>query len=192
MPRPKTYNEEAVLTSAMLCFWRKGHAATSMKDLEAATRLTPGSLYNSFGSKDGLFLKVLDHYIDCVVRHRVERFLLQGDPVKGIEQFFLDCFKPRAAYDGLGCLLINTSTELGPHDEAVRQKVAMGMKQAEKGLISALQRAQQVGALPATIDAQARAAHLGLLMNGMLVSSQVATNRRWLTPAMASVRALLH
>lgn len=74
MSRPKSYNEKTVLDAAMLCFWHKGYFATSMKDLERSTGLTPGSLYNSFGSKDGLFLQSLDHYIDSIVCGRVNRF----------------------------------------------------------------------------------------------------------------------
>jgi len=191
MPRPKTYNEDKVLTAAMLCFWRKGYTATSVKDLEAATSLTPGSLYNSFDNKDGLFLRALDHYIDKVVRGRVQRFLQAEDPLAGIEEFFLDCFRGRAGTAGLGCLLINTSTELGPHDEVVRKKVAFGMKLVDEGLASAIVRAQATGHVAVDVDPKERSAHLGLLMNGMLVNSKVATNQNWLEVAMRSVKGLL-
>lgn len=192
MPRPKAYDENQVLTAAMLCFWHKGYTATSIKDLEAATALTPGSLYNSFDSKDGLFLRALDHYVDTVVRGRVERFLGDGDPIEGIEQYFLDCFRGREGSVGMGCLLINTSTELGPHDEAVRKKVSSGFKVAVRGLSRALTRAQSNGQLSGDIDPRLRATQLGLLLNGMLVSTKIAKDRRWLHGAMDSVRDLLH
>ena len=193
MSRPRAYDEDRVLTAAMLCFWRKGFLATSMKDLEASTGLTPGSLYNSFDSKNGLFLRVLDHYIETVARGRVQRFLEpDGDPIKGIEQYFLDCFVDRTGSVELGCLLINTSTELGPHNEAVRKKVSAGMKLAVDGLNSALVRAQASGQLSADIDTRSHATHLGLLLNGMLVNTRVASNKRWLAAAMTSVRGLLH
>ena len=192
MPRPKTYNEDKVLTAAMLCFWRKGYTATSIKDLEAATGLTPGSIYNSFDSKDGLFLQAMDHYIDKVVRARVRRFLQAKDPIAGIEEFFLDCFRSRAATAGLGCLLINTSTELGPHDEVVRKKVVFGMKIVDEALSSAIVRAQTLGRIAVDVDPKARGAHLGLLLNGMLVNAKVASNQNWLKVAMGSVKNLLH
>lgn len=192
MPRPRAYNEDRVLTAAMLCFWRKGYRATSMKDLEASTGLTPGSLYNSFDSKDGLFLRVLDHYIDTVVRGRVRRFLESDNPIEGIEQYFLDCFVERNSSVEPGCLLINTSAELGPHDQAVRKKVSTGMRLAVDGLNSALVRAQAGGQLSADIDPRLHATHLGLLLNGMLVSTRIASSNTWLTSAMTSVRGLLH
>lgn len=190
MARPKAYNEESVLNEAMLCFWRRGYTATSMKNLELATGLTPGSLYNSFGSKDGLFLQALDHYIDKVVSARVEKHLRAEDPIEGIQDYVQTCFQSDTPDQG--CLLINTSTEMGPHDEKIRRKVLSGMRVVEKGLIEALYKAQSQGRLDARVDPLARATQLGLLINGILVSIKVTKNKDWLNSAMAAVRGLLH
>ncbi len=190
MARPKTYDEDTVLTAAMLCFWRRGYTATSMKHLEEATGLTPSSLYNSFSSKDSLFLRSLDHYMEKVVFRRLNDYLKTDDPVAGIQAYVLDCFRGKAPAQG--CLLINTSTELGPHDDAVREKVADGMKAVEKALLAALMRAQQQGDIPQEADIQNRAVHIGLLMNGMLVNSCISRNKSWLDSAMGSIRNLLH
>lgn len=43
-----------------MVFRRAGYAATSIDDLVEATGVHRGSLYNVFGSKHGLFLRVLD------------------------------------------------------------------------------------------------------------------------------------
>jgi TetR/AcrR family transcriptional repressor of nem operon len=191
MARPRTYDQQQVLAAAMQCFWRNGYSATSMKDLERATGLAAGSLYNSFGSKDGLFEQVLEHYIDSVVCDRIERFLRAGDPLEGIEEYFLDCFRGRLSAPNMGCLLVNTATEMGPHHELVRRQVAQGLKRAAEGLRDALRRAQAAGQLPATMQPAQRASQLGLLLHGMLVSARVAGNQRWLTDAMIAVRGLL-
>lgn len=196
MARPKVFDEDKVLQAAMMCFWRHGYQATSMKDLESATGLTPGSIYNSFGSKNALFINTLDHYIDGVVRYRVSKYLLEGDPVVGINQFFFDGVKLRtqdAGRDiGYGCLLINTCTELGPHDETIRKKLVEGMSVAERGLTTAIKRAQHNGQMPASINAESRARVLGLLLNGMLVNCKVARPDHWLDDAMGQLRVLLH
>lgn len=192
MARPKAFNENTVLTEAMLCFWRQGYMATSMKDLQAATGLTPGSIYNSFGSKDGLFLSALDHYIEKVVKRRVGKYLLDGDPIEGIEAYFYDGFRSGGAEIKGGCLLINTSTELGPHDQVVRKRVLKGMKVAQVGLESAIDRAKANGQMSQDIDSKTRATHLGLLLNGMLVQTKVSNGQEWLDGAMDNVRSLLH
>ena len=194
MARPKAFNQDRVLTEAMLCFWHRGYGATSLKDLQAATGLTPGSIYNSFDSKDGLFLASLDHYIDKVVTRRVHKHLLEGDPIAGIEAYIFECFRNRDNGEEIqqGCLLINTSTELGPHDEVVRARVLKGMQVAQRGLQNAIERAQSRGQIKTTGDAKTRALHLGLVLNGMLVQAKISSGQGWLDSAMGNVRSLLH
>ncbi len=60
MARPREYDQTTVLTAVMHAFRRRGFAATSVRDLETATGVTSGSLYNSYGDKRGLFLSLLD------------------------------------------------------------------------------------------------------------------------------------
>lgn len=193
MARPKVFDDESVLDVAMLCFWRRGYTATSIKDLQAATGLTPGSLYNSFGSKDGLFLRVLDHYVDRIVRRRVQRYLQRGDVPRGIEDFIGNCFDPSSPDPPMACLIVNTATELGPHDKAIAHKVQRALTYVERGFYKALQRGQGDGSISASADAGDLARHLALLMNGMLVASKVKTamDKNWLTNNMAPVKALL-
>nr|WP_237534229.1 TetR/AcrR family transcriptional regulator [Streptomyces sp. SID3343] len=82
----------------MLLFWEQGYEATSLTQLRAATGLSSASLYGVFGSKEGLFEQVVQHYTkgpgsvtDVVAdesagpRERVERLLhgsidMQADP----------------------------------------------------------------------------------------------------------------
>ena len=191
MARPKAFDQDFVLTEAMLCFWRRGYSATSMKNLEVATGLTPGSIYNSFGSKDGLFLSSLDHYIEKVVKRRVQQYLLAGDPIAGIAAYVYDGFHQEKGAVRDGCLLINTSTELGPHDEVVRKQVIKGMKVAQNGLERALDRAKQSGQIDQSVDSKLRARHLGLVLNGMLVQTKISAGQQWLDDAMVNVRTLL-
>jgi TetR/AcrR family transcriptional regulator, transcriptional repressor for nem operon len=191
MPRPKAFDQDRVLTAAMFCFWQHGYTATSMKDLEYATGLTPSSLYNSFGSKDELFLDCVDHYIDNVVRKRIHRFLESDDPVLGIKQFVEDCFIGKNSNHSIGCLLTNSATELGPHDRSVQQKVSLGMRLVQKALHKSLERAQQKGQLSEQFDSAQKAIHIGLLLNGMLVTAKVAKNNSWLDSALNSLDSIL-
>lgn len=59
MARPRTFDEDAVIARAALVFSRLGYNACSIDDLVEATALQRGSLYKAFGSKRGLFEKVL-------------------------------------------------------------------------------------------------------------------------------------
>ena len=173
MPRPKAYNEDAVLTAAMNCFWHRGYTATSMKDLEEATGLTPGSLYNSFGSKDGLFLRVLDYYVEQVCGVRVKHMCDNPRPLEGIRHYFTELFLSDSAVSDIGCLVVNTSTELGPHDTVVRQRVRKAMKLVDVALTDTIARGQADGSIAATRSAADLAQHLGLLLSGLLVNARI-------------------
>lgn len=59
MARPRSFDEDVVIARAAEVFGRIGYNACSVDDLVAATALQRGSLYKAFGSKRGLFEKVL-------------------------------------------------------------------------------------------------------------------------------------
>ena len=64
--RPREFDRGAALEAAMLLFWRKGFAMTSMNDLCEAMGIRSPSLYAAFGSKEGLYLEALEHYVQTV------------------------------------------------------------------------------------------------------------------------------
>jgi len=59
MARPRNFNEDDVIERAASIFGRRGYTGCSVDDLVEATGLQRGSLYKVFGSKRGLFEKVL-------------------------------------------------------------------------------------------------------------------------------------
>ena len=50
MARAAPYDRDATLDAAMSLFWERGYHATSLKDLEAALSMKPGSIYAAFKS----------------------------------------------------------------------------------------------------------------------------------------------
>ncbi len=74
MPRPREFNEAAVVDRAMDAFWTNGYANTSPAQLAEATGVAKGSLYNAFGRKRELFDRALDRY-DTVGTEVTEEFM---------------------------------------------------------------------------------------------------------------------
>jgi AcrR family transcriptional regulator len=62
--RPREFDRGAALEAAMVLFWRKGFAATSMNDLCDAMDVRSPSLYAAFGSKEALYLEAIQHYVE--------------------------------------------------------------------------------------------------------------------------------
>ena len=65
MVRSRSYDEDEVLARAMHAFRREGYAGISIPQLEAATGLSSGSIYNSFGDKRGIFFAAFEHYVQA-------------------------------------------------------------------------------------------------------------------------------
>lgn len=65
MARAENYDRDAALDAAMILFWRKGYHATSLKDLESALHMKPGSIYAAFDSKENLYLLAIERYFEA-------------------------------------------------------------------------------------------------------------------------------
>jgi AcrR family transcriptional regulator len=71
----KQFDHDTVVDRAMTLFWRQGYGGTSIHDLEKATRLRRGSLYNAFGDKQGLFVAALKRYEVTIGQGRITKNL---------------------------------------------------------------------------------------------------------------------
>lgn len=117
----KQFDHDTVVDRAMMLFWRRGYGGTSIQDLESATRLRRGSLYNAFGDKQGLFVAALKRYESTVGHERIKQ-LSNPDPYRAIEGF-LDTLVTQMSNPSRprGCLHTNTSLEFpNAPDEVLR------------------------------------------------------------------------
>jgi len=112
MARPRTFDEEVLLSRVMQVFRRQGYAASSVRDLEAASGLTSGSLYNSYGDKRGLFQAASEHYNRTVLARRLEEHAPKDAGLDGLRALFLSLLEEP---DGgaSGCLITNAAIEFG-------------------------------------------------------------------------------
>jgi TetR/AcrR family transcriptional regulator, transcriptional repressor for nem operon len=88
MARPKSFDEEAVLARAVELFRARGYEATSLADLESHLGLGRQSLYNTFGDKQTLFHKALDHYRQTAGESMVEPLNRPEAGVEAVREFF--------------------------------------------------------------------------------------------------------
>lgn len=147
----RQYDEEAVLGQATEVFWRRGFAATSVDDLVEATGLSRSSLYGAFGSKTGLFVRVVDHY-----RAMVSRLVAQPpglDPRRTLAAIFERIIDTNTAAGGpAGCLLTNACTEFATLPEEAQQQVLEGLRDMQTMFLAVLAEAAGNGQLDRTAD----------------------------------------
>src|ERR1700677_4776435 len=66
--RPREFDIDEAVESAILVFRSRGYHGTSVQDLTEGTGLARGSLYKAFHDKRTLFLAALDHYTTASLR----------------------------------------------------------------------------------------------------------------------------
>jgi TetR/AcrR family transcriptional regulator, transcriptional repressor for nem operon len=119
----------------MTVFQTRGYADTSLSDLMEGTGLSRGSLYKAFISKQGLFLAALDRY----TAQNIEALCanLASTPGKaGIRAALLEVARTSSLDMGrIGCLLVNSATELASKDPEVCERVVNTFTRLE-GLLS--------------------------------------------------------
>lgn len=171
MGRPRDFEEEVVLDSAMDVFWRHGYDGASMAALTKAMGLSSPSIYAAFGSKRGLFDAVLTRYRDRRAGHR--EYLLASTTARDIAERFL-----LGAIDWLvdprepkGCLLIQTGTATGADNEEVPRAIIKLRGRTRELLTEQLARAQNEGSLAQSEDPAALARYLLMVFNGLAVQA---------------------
>lgn len=167
MGRSRSYDEEAVLTDAMHAFRRSGYRALSIRDLERATGLKAGSIYNSFGDKAGLFDAAFAHYNRSVLRRRMERYAPVDAGLDGLRDLFLSLLREPNG-ETFGCLITNVAVELGG-DAGPHPLVAEGLGILTDTFADRLAVLQRAGAVRAEVEPQATAVKLLALYQGVLV-----------------------
>ncbi len=60
--RPRRFDREAALDTAMALFWEHGYDGVAISDLTAALGIAPPSLYAAFGGKEDLYRAALARY----------------------------------------------------------------------------------------------------------------------------------
>ena len=109
MPRSRSFDPDRVLAAAQRVFHTRGYEGTSVQDLVDATGLGRSSLYHAYGDKHGLFLAVLDRYVEAGER-RAEDWCDGGPPLAVIRALLEAAARP-ASPDAPGCLLVNATAE---------------------------------------------------------------------------------
>jgi TetR/AcrR family transcriptional regulator, transcriptional repressor for nem operon len=170
MPRPKEFNPDDALEQAMQVFWHKGYEATSMEDLLSAMNLSRGSLYDTFGDKRGLFLKVMDRYYTTFVGPMFSLLDQPGPALPSVRRFLYGLI------DGClsdpqrrGCLIANTVMELSPHEKDIARTLLQALKTAEDAFFKVLVRAKQQGELTHEKNPRALARFFTTMMQGAIV-----------------------
>jgi len=171
MGRPREFELTDAIDTATDLFWKNGYDGTSLSDLTKAIGISTPSFYFAFGSKEGLFRKVIERYF-AEQTGIAEAALRQSTP-RAVAKHFLNSYAdlltdPRHAP---GCLAMNSALPCAEGDP-LRQWLADLRDQMRKRLRDRFEEAPGGEGLPAGMDTDSLARLVLMIAWGMAVEAQ--------------------
>jgi AcrR family transcriptional regulator len=175
--RPREFDIDQALEEAMKVFWRLGYEGASLAELTKAMGISSPSLYAAFGSKEGLFKAVLDHYDE---RRKACLAEVLGAPTarETAERMLYGLIDLATAPDEPpGCLFLQGGMSCGPTTQRIPQELARRRALLDEALTERFAKAQSSGELPASADPATIARYLAAVCNGLLIHAASGVGR---------------
>ncbi|MFB9274539.1 TetR/AcrR family transcriptional regulator [Cohnella cellulosilytica] len=182
MARPREFDQEAVLDRAMELFWTRGYERTSIQDLVEHTGVHRGSLYDTFGDKNQLFLTCLDRFR----QHSKPLFRIldePGSPKEVLERFFDKLIEHAMTDEKRGCMIANTAMDLGAVEPAIAMRIEAYTLDIETIFYTFLLRAQKDGKIKSRHSLRELSRFLVNTRHGLYVMAKTAADRKPLQDA---------
>jgi AcrR family transcriptional regulator len=175
--RPRVFDVDAAIDRALTVFWSKGYEGASISDLTEAMGIRPSSFYAAFGSKEALFRRALDRYMDGPSGYL--RVALSEPSALGVVHTMLHgaIMTMTGADTPPGCLTVQAALAPRSDTPSVRQELVAVRRRTPDLLRQRFERARTDGDLPAGSDPAALARYVGVLVSGIAVEAAGGASR---------------
>jgi AcrR family transcriptional regulator len=188
--RPRSFDRDAALRSAMKTFWKFGYEGASMAVLTRAMGINSPSLYAAFGSKEELFRAAVRLYLDT--EDAKGKAILDAEPTARaaihamLRNSVGNLARPGAPH---GCLLILGDSNATPENDRVRQYLCQRRRDIQAGLEARLKRGIADGDLPPATDIKAMAAFYMTILQGLSLRARDGAAREAMAAVVESAMA---
>jgi len=175
--RPRNFDSEEALGNALLVFWTKGFANTSLDDLAGAMQMKRPSIYNAFGDKKSLYRAALRSFSDRLA-DGLAALAESTDPEVGLQQFFIGALDVyMSGEQALGCLIFCTApAEMAVADD-VREDILTITVDTDKALKRVFDDAQRSGRISAAADTLATAQMTQAILHSLALRARAGQSR---------------
>ncbi|MAS09622.1 TetR/AcrR family transcriptional regulator [Salinisphaera sp.] len=173
MPRQPLYDRQHALDQAVQLFWEQGFHATSIKDVERALDMRPGSIYGAFGNKVRLFQAALDRYAEQGLAELDAQLQAHASPLAGLAAYLrsLGGLRDRQM-PCRACMLVKSLLELNERDDATRRQADQLLAAMESRFVACFEAARTAGELSAAHDPRRLGRRLQAQVMGMRAYAQ--------------------
>jgi AcrR family transcriptional regulator len=175
--RPREFDTEKAIDAALFQFWRHGYEGTSLASLTEAMGINMPSLYAAFGSKEMLFRRALERYVERPASY-LPLALREPTARQVAEKLFRGAIE-MTMHPGRpdGCLLVQGALAAGPGAAWVKEELHRRRAGAEAAVRRRFERAVAEGDLPKGADAGKLARFVVTVIWGMSVQAAGGASR---------------
>ena len=182
--RPRGFDRDAALDTALELFWRRGFDGVTISDLTTAIGIAAPSLYAAFGNKAAL-------YREALARYRERGAALARPPDGGTAREALAAVLKNAARAATqpgrpaGCMVSSGLLAGSPAAEPLAQEHRRLRAQAQGQFRDRIARGIAAGELPGDTDADALARFYATVLQGLSVQARDGATTAELTAVVA-------
>ena len=176
------YERTEALNKATELFWQKGYQGTKMRDLQEHLDMRPGSIYAGFGSKEVLFLQVLDCYVQQSLNKIDGYNQLATHPLEALKNFVSGFIFVAGKLENCKvCLLVKTVSELEKSQPKLHNHALLGLKKIEQKFTELFTQAQQLKLLSQTANTEQLGKWLQMQIMGLVIYSKNCSQQQDIT-----------
>jgi AcrR family transcriptional regulator len=194
MARSARYDRQTALEKAVHLFWERGYHATSMKQIEQALDMRPGSIYAAFGSKDKLFSESLNAYVDKGNTALGGLLTQQGPIIDALQDYLRNiaiACHPGSSDPSRACMLVKTLLEASYTHSSIADQANELLYGIERSIAQALLLARSRGELKPNTDCERLARLIQAQIMGLRAFSQRETSADQVSELADDMAALL-
>lgn len=175
MARHPQYDRDIALSKAVRLFWEKGYHGSSMKQIEQALDMRPGSIYAAFGSKDGLYNEALANYARLGGAELTRHMMQYDSIIEGLQAYLRAIVHHGlSANPSRACMIVKTLLETSnTHGDLASQADEL-LQAIEQTLTELLEQAKIDGELAAHVDC----ARLARLVQAQIMGLRAIAERK--------------
>lgn len=168
--RPKQFDRDAALMSAVNVFWLKGYDGASMTDLTEAMGINPPSLYAEFGDKLNLYRLAIDRYASDDACTPLVAFESEPNIEKAVRAFMNEVLVYATRHDSgaKGCFLSSSVATSAGEVEGVQELLKKSIEATDRRLTKRFDAAKADGSLPKNFPSLERARLMFDLRQGLV------------------------
>jgi len=191
---PKAEETKAhIIEKTASVFNKKGFIGTTLSDMEAATGLTKGSIYNNFANKDEVALAVFDYNLKKV-NSLIQIEMDKHQSAKGKLLSYVKIYGTNVSdspFTSGGCPILNTAVESDDTHPLLKKKASNAITTWLNKVANLIKKGIEQKEFRSSINSKETAALIVASIEGAIMISRVTGRPDYLKSIMNSIKKII-